>query len=34
MARISLLDRHHCAVLKIQANPEKPIDTRYPAEKS
>jgi hypothetical protein len=24
---------HHCAVLQIHANPEKPIDTRYPAEK-
>lgn len=24
---------HHCAVLAIKANPSKPIDTRYPAEK-
>ena len=24
---------HHCAVLRIQANPDKPIDTRFPAEK-
>jgi hypothetical protein len=24
---------HHCAVLQIRANPYKPIDTRYPAEK-
>jgi hypothetical protein len=24
---------HHCAVLQIHANPEKPIDTRFPAEK-
>ena len=24
---------HHCAVLQIQANPAKPIDTRFPAEK-
>jgi hypothetical protein len=24
---------HHCAVLQIRANPDKPIDTRYPLEK-
>jgi hypothetical protein len=24
---------HHCAVLQIQANPSKPIDARFPAEK-
>ncbi len=24
---------HHCAVLQIHANPDKPIDTRFPAEK-
>lgn len=24
---------HHCAVLKIEANPEKPIDKRFPEEK-
>ncbi len=24
---------HHCAVLNIHANPDKPIDARYPAEK-
>ena len=24
---------HHCAVIQIHANPAKPIDTRYPAEK-
>ena len=24
---------HHCAVLQIRANPDKPIDTRFPAEK-
>ncbi len=24
---------HHCAVLQIQANPAKPIDSRFPAEK-
>ncbi len=24
---------HHCAVLQIHANPAKPIDTRFPAEK-
>ena len=24
---------HHCAVLAISANPAKPIDTRFPAEK-
>jgi hypothetical protein len=24
---------HHCAVLQIRANPNKPIDTRFPAEK-
>ena len=24
---------HHCAVLQITANPSKPIDTRFPAEK-
>jgi hypothetical protein len=24
---------HHCAVLQIRANPYKPIDTRFPAEK-
>jgi hypothetical protein len=24
---------HHCAVLQIRANPDKPIDARYPAEK-
>ncbi len=24
---------HHCATLQIQANPAKPIDTRFPAEK-
>src|SRR5580698_1397129 len=24
---------HHCAVLQIKANPDKPIDARYPAEK-
>ena len=24
---------HHCAVLQIQANPIKPLDTRFPAEK-
>jgi len=24
---------HHCAVLQINANPDKPIDQRYPAEK-
>jgi hypothetical protein len=24
---------HHCAVLQIRANPGKPIDARYPAEK-
>ncbi|MEO8049425.1 MAG: SCE4755 family polysaccharide monooxygenase-like protein [Acidobacteriota bacterium] len=24
---------HHCAVLQIKANPSKPIDARYPAEK-
>jgi hypothetical protein len=24
---------HHCAMLQIQANPAKPIDTRFPAEK-
>jgi hypothetical protein len=24
---------HHCAVLRITANPAKPIDTRFPAEK-
>lgn len=24
---------HHCAVLQITANPAKPIDTRFPAEK-
>jgi hypothetical protein len=24
---------HHCAVLQIHANPDKPIDNRYPAEK-
>ena len=24
---------HHCAVLEIQANPIKPLDTRFPAEK-
>lgn len=24
---------HHCAVLQIHANPDKAIDTRYPAEK-
>ncbi len=24
---------HHCAVLQIQANPAKPVDSRFPAEK-
>ena len=24
---------HHCAVLQVQANPNQPIDTRFPAEK-
>ena len=24
---------HHCAVLQIRANPDKPMDTRFPAEK-
>jgi hypothetical protein len=24
---------HHCAVLQIRANPDKPIDARFPAEK-
>jgi hypothetical protein len=24
---------HHCAVLQIRANPDKPIDSHYPAEK-
>jgi hypothetical protein len=24
---------HHCAVLRIRANPYKPVDTRFPAEK-
>jgi hypothetical protein len=24
---------HHCAVLQIRANPDKPIDSRFPAEK-
>ena len=24
---------HHCAVLQIHANPDKPIDTRFPPEK-
>jgi hypothetical protein len=24
---------HHCAVLQIRANPNKPMDTRFPAEK-
>lgn len=24
---------HHCAVLAIRANPDKPVDTRFPAEK-
>lgn len=24
---------HHCAMLQIRANPSKPIDTRFPAEK-
>ena len=24
---------HHCATLQIHANPDKPIDTRFPAEK-
>ena len=24
---------HHCAVLQIRANPDKPIDARYPVEK-
>src|SRR5277367_2878406 len=24
---------HHCAVLQIRANPDKPIDTRFPAER-
>jgi hypothetical protein len=24
---------HHCAVLQIRANPNKPIDTRFPAER-
>jgi len=24
---------HHCAVLQIRANPNKPVDTRFPAEK-
>ena len=24
---------HHCAVLQIRANPDKPVDARYPAEK-
>ena len=23
---------HHCADLQIRANPDKPIDTRFPAE--
>jgi hypothetical protein len=24
---------HHCAVLQIRANPDKPVDTRFPTEK-
>jgi hypothetical protein len=24
---------HHCAVLQIRANPDKPVDTRFPSEK-
>ena len=24
---------HHCTVLQIRANPYKPMDTRFPAEK-
>jgi len=24
---------HHCAVIQVQANPNQPIDTRFPAEK-